>query len=41
MSGPCHILVITKKGAPADIPNWKELRKLSEDDDPEAEESGR
>ncbi|XP_065485830.1 thioredoxin domain-containing protein 3 [Caloenas nicobarica] len=40
MSGPCHVLVITKKGAPADIPNWKELRKLSEDDDPEAEESG-
>lgn len=39
MSGPCHVLVITKKGAPADIPHWKELRKLSGDDG--TEESGR
>nr|XP_021139909.1 thioredoxin domain-containing protein 3 isoform X2 [Columba livia] len=38
MSGPCHVLVITKKGAPADIPHWKELRKLSGDDG--TEESG-
>ncbi|XP_068260480.1 thioredoxin domain-containing protein 3 [Nyctibius grandis] len=30
MSGPCHILVITKKEVTDDIPHWKELRKLSE-----------
>ncbi|NXN57423.1 TXND3 protein, partial [Rynchops niger] len=30
MSGPCHVLVITKKEATDPIPHWKELRKLSE-----------
>ncbi|NXC76330.1 TXND3 protein, partial [Anhinga anhinga] len=30
MSGPCHILVITKKEATDAIPHWKELRKSSE-----------
>ncbi|KFP30152.1 Thioredoxin domain-containing protein 3, partial [Colius striatus] len=30
MSGPCHVLVITKKEATDSIPHWKELRKLSE-----------
>ncbi|NXN20801.1 TXND3 protein, partial [Nycticryphes semicollaris] len=39
MSGPCHVLVIAKKGATDPIPHWKELRKLSErgPDEPEAE----
>ncbi|GAB0184236.1 thioredoxin domain-containing protein 3 [Grus japonensis] len=39
MSGPCHVLVITKKEATDAIPHWKELRKLSESapDEPEAE----
>ncbi|KAM6104180.1 thioredoxin domain-containing protein 3 [Theristicus caerulescens] len=37
MSGPCHILVITKKAATDAIPHWKELRKSSEGvpDEPE------
>ncbi|NXY75875.1 TXND3 protein, partial [Glareola pratincola] len=39
MSGPCHVLVITKEAATDPIPHWKELRKLSESgpDEPEAE----
>ncbi|NXV52181.1 TXND3 protein, partial [Uria aalge] len=39
MSGPCHVLVITKKEEADPIPHWKELRKLSENgsDEPEAE----
>ncbi|KAM6375544.1 thioredoxin domain-containing protein 3 [Alca torda] len=39
MSGPCHVLVITKKEETDPIPHWKELRKLSENgpDEPEAE----
>ncbi|NXV22050.1 TXND3 protein, partial [Cepphus grylle] len=38
MSGPCHVLVITKKEETDPIPHWKELRKLSENgpDEPEA-----
>ncbi|XP_009986438.1 PREDICTED: thioredoxin domain-containing protein 3, partial [Tauraco erythrolophus] len=38
MSGPCHVLVITRKEATDAIPHWKELRKLSESvpDEPEA-----
>ncbi|XP_009814995.2 thioredoxin domain-containing protein 3 [Gavia stellata] len=38
MSGPCHVLVITKKEATDAIPHWKELRKSSETvpDEPEA-----
>lgn len=37
MSGPCHVLVITKKEATDPIPHWKELRKSSENgpDEPE------
>nr|XP_009477128.1 PREDICTED: thioredoxin domain-containing protein 3 [Pelecanus crispus] len=43
MSGPCHVLVITKKEATDAIPHWKELRKLSESvpDEPEAEKPDR
>lgn len=43
MSGPCHVLVITKKEATDAIPHWKELRKLSESapDEPEAEKLDR
>ncbi|XP_074006877.1 thioredoxin domain-containing protein 3 [Numenius arquata] len=43
MSGPCHVLVIAKKGATDPIPHWKELRKLSErgPDEPEAENPDR
>ncbi|XP_054048338.1 thioredoxin domain-containing protein 3 [Rissa tridactyla] len=38
MSGPCHVLVITKREATDPIPHWKELRKLSESgpDEPKA-----
>ncbi|XP_035748653.1 thioredoxin domain-containing protein 3 [Egretta garzetta] len=37
MSGPCHVLVITKKEATDAIPHWKELHKSSESvpDEPE------
>ncbi|KAM6210823.1 thioredoxin domain-containing protein 3 [Sarcoramphus papa] len=43
MSGPCHILVITKKEATDAIPHWKELREWSESvpDEPEAEKADR
>ncbi|XP_009574527.1 PREDICTED: thioredoxin domain-containing protein 3 [Fulmarus glacialis] len=43
MSGPCHVLVITKKEATDAIPHWKELRKSSESvpDEPEAEKPDR
>ncbi|KAM6315241.1 thioredoxin domain-containing protein 3 [Aegotheles albertisi] len=41
MSGPCHVLVITKKEASDAIPHWTELHKLSESevDEPEASDS--
>ncbi|XP_052643632.1 thioredoxin domain-containing protein 3 [Harpia harpyja] len=37
MSGPCHVLVITKKEATDAIPHWKELHQSSESapDEPE------
>ncbi|NXJ92906.1 TXND3 protein, partial [Corythaixoides concolor] len=43
MSGPCHVLVITRKEATDAIPHWKELRKLSASvpDEPEAEKPDR
>ncbi|NXL53964.1 TXND3 protein, partial [Podilymbus podiceps] len=43
MSGPCHVLIITKKEATDAIPHWKELRKSSESvpDEPEAEKPDR
>ncbi|NXU81373.1 TXND3 protein, partial [Oreotrochilus melanogaster] len=41
MSGPCHILVITKREATDAIPHWKELHKSSGSDDPEADISER
>ncbi|XP_009503633.2 thioredoxin domain-containing protein 3 [Phalacrocorax carbo] len=43
MSGPCHVLVITKKEATDAIPHWKELREWSESvpDDLEAEKPDR
>ncbi|XP_010290621.1 PREDICTED: thioredoxin domain-containing protein 3 [Phaethon lepturus] len=43
MSGPCHVLVITKKEATDAIPHWKELRKLSESvpEKPESEQPDR
>ncbi|KAM9302814.1 thioredoxin domain-containing protein 3 [Morus bassanus] len=43
MSGPCHVLVITKKEATDAIPHWKELRESSESvpDEPEAEKPDR
>ncbi|XP_074996838.1 thioredoxin domain-containing protein 3 [Calonectris borealis] len=43
MSGPCHVLVITKKEATDAIPHWKELHKSSESmpDEPEAEKPDR
>ncbi|XP_009330686.1 PREDICTED: thioredoxin domain-containing protein 3 [Pygoscelis adeliae] len=43
MSGPCHVLVITKKEATDAIPHWKELHELSESmpDEPEAEKPDR
>ncbi|NWI24973.1 TXND3 protein, partial [Sula dactylatra] len=43
MSGPCHVLVITKKEATDAIPHWKELRESSESvpDELEAEKPGR
>ncbi|XP_009462776.1 PREDICTED: thioredoxin domain-containing protein 3 [Nipponia nippon] len=41
MSGPCHVLVITKKEATDAIPHWKELRKSSKGvpDEPEKPDS--
>ncbi|XP_071592118.1 thioredoxin domain-containing protein 3 isoform X1 [Heliangelus exortis] len=39
MSGPCHVLVITKREATDAIPHWKELHKSSGSDDPEADTS--
>ncbi|XP_076188412.1 thioredoxin domain-containing protein 3 [Aptenodytes patagonicus] len=43
MSGPCHVLVITKKEATGAIPHWKELHESSESvpDEPEAEKPDR
>nr|XP_009503633.1 PREDICTED: thioredoxin domain-containing protein 3 [Phalacrocorax carbo] len=43
MSGPCHVLVITKKEATDAIPHWKELREWSESvpDELEAEKPDR
>ncbi|KAM6338534.1 LOW QUALITY PROTEIN: thioredoxin domain-containing protein 3 [Podargus strigoides] len=43
MSGPCHVLVISKKEATDAIPFWKELPESSESmpDEPEAEKPGR
>ncbi|XP_029865578.1 thioredoxin domain-containing protein 3 [Aquila chrysaetos chrysaetos] len=43
MSGPCHVLVITKKEATDAIPHWKELHQSSESvpDEPEAEKPDR
>ncbi|XP_010126705.1 PREDICTED: thioredoxin domain-containing protein 3 [Chlamydotis macqueenii] len=43
MSGPCHVLAITKKEAADAIPLWKELRKSSESvpDEPEPEKPER
>ncbi|NXM86832.1 TXND3 protein, partial [Oenanthe oenanthe] len=35
MSGPCHVLIITKKEATDAIPQWKELHKTSESGEPE------
>ncbi|NXI70729.1 TXND3 protein, partial [Anseranas semipalmata] len=40
MSGPCHILVITKKKATDAIPLWKELHEQSEST-PDESEAGR
>ncbi|XP_051466196.1 thioredoxin domain-containing protein 3 [Apus apus] len=37
MSGPCHVLVIAVKETSDAIPHWKELRKLSEAHDAEAD----
>ncbi|XP_009271738.1 PREDICTED: thioredoxin domain-containing protein 3 [Aptenodytes forsteri] len=43
MSGPCHVLVITKKEATGAIPHWKELHESVESvpDEPEAEKPDR
>ncbi|XP_009956542.1 PREDICTED: thioredoxin domain-containing protein 6 [Leptosomus discolor] len=43
MSGPCHILAISKKEATDAIPHWKELRESSESvpEEPEAEKPDR
>ncbi|XP_072185943.1 thioredoxin domain-containing protein 3 [Excalfactoria chinensis] len=43
MSGPCHILIITKKKATDAIPLWKELHEVNEStpDEAEAEETDR
>ncbi|NWT65380.1 TXND3 protein, partial [Prunella himalayana] len=35
MSGPCHVLIISKKEATDAIPQWIELRKTSETGEPE------
>ncbi|XP_064274688.1 thioredoxin domain-containing protein 3 isoform X2 [Passer domesticus] len=35
MSGPCHVLIISKKEATGAIPQWIELQKTSESGDPE------
>ncbi|XP_041263810.1 thioredoxin domain-containing protein 3 [Onychostruthus taczanowskii] len=35
MSGPCHVLIITKKEATGAIPQWIELQKTSETGEPE------
>ncbi|XP_016151997.1 PREDICTED: thioredoxin domain-containing protein 3 isoform X3 [Ficedula albicollis] len=35
MSGPCHVLIITKKEATDAIPQWKELHQTSESGEPE------
>ncbi|XP_041322570.1 thioredoxin domain-containing protein 3 [Pyrgilauda ruficollis] len=35
MSGPCHVLIITKKEATGAIPQWIELQKTSESGEPE------
>ncbi|XP_017589923.1 PREDICTED: thioredoxin domain-containing protein 3 [Corvus brachyrhynchos] len=35
MSGPCHVLIITKKEPTAAIPQWIDLRKKSESGEPE------
>lgn len=43
MSGPCHILIITKKKGTDAIPLWKELHETSEGmpGEAEAEETDR
>ncbi|XP_010000461.1 PREDICTED: thioredoxin domain-containing protein 3 [Chaetura pelagica] len=41
LSGPCHVLVIAVKETSDAIPHWKELRKLSEDHDAEADKPDR
>jgi len=43
MSGPCHILIITKKKATDAIPLWTELHETNESmpDETEAEEKDR
>ncbi|XP_066183948.1 thioredoxin domain-containing protein 3 [Sylvia atricapilla] len=35
MTGPCHVLIITKKEATDAIPHWKDLRKTSYSGEPE------
>ncbi|NXY04017.1 TXND3 protein, partial [Pteruthius melanotis] len=35
MTGPCHVLIITKKEPSGAIPQWKELRKRSVSGEPE------
>ncbi|NXD19450.1 TXND3 protein, partial [Spelaeornis formosus] len=38
MSGPCHVLIITKKEATGAIPQWIELQKTSESGEPDLSE---
>ncbi|NXB73192.1 TXND3 protein, partial [Donacobius atricapilla] len=35
MTGPCHVLIITKKEATGAIPQWKDLHKTSDSAEPE------
>ncbi|NXM62714.1 TXND3 protein, partial [Illadopsis cleaveri] len=35
MTGPCHVLIITKKEPTGAIPHWKDLRKTSDTGEPE------
>ncbi|NXO64552.1 TXND3 protein, partial [Phainopepla nitens] len=35
MTGPCHVLIISKKEGPGAIPQWKELHKITESGQPE------
>ncbi|NXN02383.1 TXND3 protein, partial [Sylvia borin] len=41
MTGPCHVLIITKKEATDAIPHWKDLRKTSYSGEPEETAKGR